>query len=128
LCPKCDIDSVPFKSKKVTWHFIELYIKWTKFLPFFSCCVLLFYLKRKHQYYPNPSNGLITLNKKAIDNQHYTVIITDVMGKIVQQYNWNEMANNNQLAIDLSAQQAGVYQVTIATEQSRYSAKVVLVK
>jgi len=50
------------------------------------------------------------------------------MGKIVQQYNWNEMANNNQLAIDLSQQQAGVYQITVATEQSRYSAKVILLK
>jgi ELWxxDGT repeat protein len=80
------------------------------------------------EIYPNPSNGLITLNKKAIDNQKYTVIITDVIGNIVQQYSWNEMANNNQLAIDIRQQKAGVYQITVATEQSRYSAKVVLLK
>ncbi len=80
------------------------------------------------EVYPNPSNGLITLNKKVIDNQNYTVIVTDVIGKVVQQINWKEMANNNQLAIDLSEQKAGVYQVTIATELSRYSTKIVLVK
>lgn len=80
------------------------------------------------EVYPNPSNGLITLNKKVIDNQNYTVIVTDVIGKVVQQINWKEMANNNQLAIDLSEQKAGVYHVTIATELSRYSTKIVLVK
>lgn len=80
------------------------------------------------EIYPNPSNGLITINKKAIENQEYSVLVVDVLGKIVQQYNWNKTANNNQLTLDLTPQQSGVYQITIVTKQSSYSSKIVLVK
>jgi len=67
-------------------------------------------VKNRMIIYPNPSNGLFNVNKK--DNSTVNVLITDITGKIIM----NTVFNNQNFSIDLSNQKAGIYLMTLKSE------------
>jgi len=72
----------------------------------------------KIKVYPNPSNGLITIDSKtAVD-----VTVTDLTGKVV--YTAKEVTN--QSALNLSSLQKGVYLVKMSNQEGSQTEKIVL--
>jgi hypothetical protein len=71
--------------------------------------------------YPNPAEKLVSVEINAANTvENYTVIVTDVMGRIVSR---NVVANNGASAIveniDISGVPAGVYMVSVETSEIR---------
>ncbi len=68
--------------------------------------------------YPNPSNGIFTIESKNID--HFTV--TNIDGKVIKEAN----VKGNKSIIDLSEQAKGVYFLTLTTKQGVQAKKLVI--
>ena len=71
--------------------------------------------------YPNPAEKLVSVEINAANTvENYTVIVTDVMGRIVTR---NVVANNGAStiieSIDISGVPAGVYMVSVETSEIR---------
>ena len=67
--------------------------------------------------YPNPSNGLFTIETQA----RYEITITDISGKTIQQLT----VNNEQLTIDLTANASGVYFLNISNNKFVKTVKII---
>ncbi len=76
--------------------------------------------------FPNPTSGSFQLYCEAIQNNDLQVTITDIMGKTIQQHNWNASASNNTLTIDLGDENKGVYFVSIGNGFSNEVRKVLV--
>ncbi len=70
------------------------------------------------QYYPNPTTGGLRVQAEQVME---SIQVFDVMGKLVYQQN----ADANQVALDLSALQAGVYLVAVQSKEAFSSFNVV---
>jgi len=66
--------------------------------------------------YPNPTNGEFTIATNNIDPIALPIYIYDAFGKLVSQTNFN---NNNEVKIDLSEKQAGLYLIIIGDQKKR---------
>ena len=71
--------------------------------------------------YPNPSNGIFTINNTKNSN-HQTVIITDITGKIILTKNL-DIENTS---INLSNQETGIYIVKILDDNKTFVQKIII--
>lgn len=76
--------------------------------------------------YPMPSTGNVNITVDKIQSSNFTVIITDVAGKLISRE--ENVQNNGILNVDLSTQENGTYFVTLETQGQRMIKKVVLNK
>jgi thiol-disulfide isomerase/thioredoxin len=76
--------------------------------------------------FPMPSTGNVSITVDKIQASNFTVIITDVAGKLISRE--ENVQNNGILNIDLSTQENGIYFVTLENQGQRIIKKVVLNK
>lgn len=67
--------------------------------------------------YPNPSNGLVTIELDANVKTAYQLVILSANGEIVQMRQVTLTSGNNKLYLDLSNQAPGRYQVLLKDEK-----------
>jgi len=72
------------------------------------------------QIFSNPNNGIFEIQFKDAKNS-YTIVITDVLGKIIQQFENTESTEK----IDLSNYENGIYLVNISNEFASQTIKIV---
>lgn len=65
------------------------------------------------EIYPNPSNGLITINSKDTKTESYKIAITNSIGQTVYKTQTILLGNGNGKQIDLSYLPAGIYTVML---------------
>ena len=70
---------------------------------------------------PNPSNGIVNINGKNISQ----VIVTDLLGKVIATSNYSAL---NNVDLDLSSLNSGVYMVKVTSEGSSSSVVKVIKK
>lgn len=70
--------------------------------------------------YPNPSNGIITID--SYNSKQYGVQVFDVLGNII----YHKLNNNNKTIIDLAAKTKGIYLVAITTENNRIVKRIIV--
>jgi hypothetical protein len=73
--------------------------------------------------YPNPSNGVITVEGQITDNQ-YEIVVTDLQGRVV--YTSTTSASVINENVDISNAQSGVYMLMIKTANSTRVERIVL--
>lgn len=71
--------------------------------------------------YPNPSNGVFTIDNQ--NNETYDVIVTDIVGKVV--YN-SVITNLTNKSIDLTKVEAGVYSIEFKNEDNSFAQKIII--
>lgn len=70
--------------------------------------------------YPNPTNGMLTINLAGIQGNVTSITITDITGRVVR-----VVSNPDQIqTIDLSNESKGVYFVTVQTEKNSITKKI----
>ncbi len=69
--------------------------------------------------YPNPSNGIFNLNSRITNGR---VLVCNTLGEVVYQ----SMINSPTVTIDLSGQSSGIYFVTVRTEQTSFTQKIII--
>jgi hypothetical protein len=80
--------------------------------------------KNELSLYPNPSNGLFTIDLGEV-NKKVSITIYNVVGKIISQH---EYTNTNKPLIDISNQTNGSYFITIKTDNQTITKKVAINK
>jgi hypothetical protein len=65
------------------------------------------------QLSPNPSNGRLVVHYSAQQAQAATLVVSDRLGRTVQQQTLQLQAGENEVALDLSGQAQGLYQVLL---------------
>jgi len=74
--------------------------------------------------YPNPSNGIFTIENIDGFQNLQSIEIVDITGKIITNY---QISNNNtQLTINLTKQNSGIYIVKMFNNQKSYNYKVIV--
>lgn len=68
------------------------------------------------EVFPNPSNGVFSLNMRDVNSTDITVRVTDLSGKVV--FLQNEVAGNSVFNLDLTGVVEGVYLLQVTTEES----------
>ena len=76
------------------------------------------------QLYPNPNNGVFTLNISSPVNENVSVIITNLVGEKVKEFT---TITNALSTIDLSAP-AGIYFINLTAAHNHFKKKFVLTK
>ena len=71
--------------------------------------------------YPNPSNGVFTIDNQ--NNETYDVVVTDIVGKVV--YN-SVITNLTNQSIDLSKVEAGVYSIEFKNDGDSFVQKIII--
>ncbi len=74
--------------------------------------------------YPNPSNGIFTIQNPVGSLRPAGVSITDITGKTI--YNQQLGIHNSQFVIDISNQPTGIYFINIQTESGIYTEKLII--
>ncbi len=70
--------------------------------------------------YPNPTSGAVNFSVVSAKNTTGTVVITDMLGKVVKVINTNGITvGNNTVNADLSSLSNGVYFYNVATKEGR---------
>jgi hypothetical protein len=72
--------------------------------------------------HPNPNNGQFRLFYSNANRESYHIIITDALGQNV----YDQISNEENLSIDLSAQSPGIYFVTVQTSYETQVKKVII--
>lgn len=75
--------------------------------------------------YPNPNNGMYTIDYTGEENETLLVNMTDLSGKTIKTEKWVVKKGNNKTALDLSVQPAGIYLTTIIGIQGSTTVKIV---
>jgi len=78
--------------------------------------------------YPNPSTGRFTLSCTATKSQTATLVLTDRLGRVVQQQNTTLQVGLNTLAVEAPAATAGLYQLTLRTSDGHSQQQKVLIQ
>ncbi len=84
------------------------------------------FVHTKVSLFPNPSNGIFELHYEAIPSNDLQVTVSNIMGKNIQQYDWNINATNNTLMIDLGDENKGIFFVTIYNNKISEVRKVIV--
>ena len=71
--------------------------------------------------YPNPSNGIFTIDNQ--NNETYSVSVTDIIGKVV--YN-SIITNLTNKSIDLSKVESGVYSIEFENDGNSFVQKIII--
>jgi hypothetical protein len=72
--------------------------------------------------YPDPSEGIFTLETDAITSAHYEIV--DQLGRVVQSRN----IGSEKTLIDMSAQNSGIYYLTVKNAQGERTMRFVIIK
>ena len=72
--------------------------------------------------YPNPSNGIFTINFAKVSN-FGKVVITDITGRVIFT---SKLQNTKILKVDLSNQVAGIYIINFKSETKNFSSKIII--
>jgi Secretion system C-terminal sorting domain len=75
--------------------------------------------------YPNPSNDLVQISLNTTSETIDSIVIFDVLGKVVKSV---ETVNSNQTNIDVSELSSGVYMVEVATDNNLKQVKKLVIK
>jgi len=76
--------------------------------------------------YPNPTNGMVTINFDVEKANDVKVIVSNLNGQIVYQENINSLNGVYNNSIDLSQQAKGVYMLSIVSNKGKTDKKIVL--
>ena len=76
--------------------------------------------------YPNPSEGIININIEENDLTNVEVTITNLIGEVITSKIVKNTSNNKLTTFDLGNDAAGIYVVTISTENATISKKVIV--
>ena len=74
--------------------------------------------------YPNPSNGIFTINDLQGFDNHINVEIIDIAGRKISNFNFLQI--NSKLTIDLSNHNSGIYIVKLSNNQQSINYQVVI--
>ncbi|MFN8180375.1 MAG: T9SS type A sorting domain-containing protein [Bacteroidia bacterium] len=66
--------------------------------------------------YPNPTNGLVTINFNAVAAERYTVKVVDLLGNVVVSDQLNAVEGNNMKELNLTNVAKGMYLMSLETE------------
>ena len=91
----------------------------TNYISVEDCSPVNDNLSSKISVYPNPTNGLINIE---IPENTATVKISDILGKVVK----TEKLSSNQVSIDLSFLNSGMYFIEIQLSETKYVSKLTL--
>lgn len=79
------------------------------------------------EIFPNPSNGIFTINNEQLTNSNYQLTISDLTGKIIFNSKYQNFNNSTiDLTSDRSPLQKGIYMLTIKTETDIYTKKLII--
>lgn len=84
-------------------------------------------LKSNVSISPNPSNGLLNVSFSLTDKENLNITVANALGQTIISNNYNSIAND-MISLDLSAQNNGVYFVTVSNGKDKMVKKVVLNK
>ena len=76
--------------------------------------------------YPNPTNGMVTINFDVEKANDVKVMVSNLNGQIVYQENINSLNGVYNNSIDLSRQAKGVYMLSIVSSKGKTDKKIVL--
>ncbi len=76
--------------------------------------------------YPNPTNGLLSINFDIEKANDVKVIVSNINGQVVYQENINTLNGVYHNSIDLSNQAKGVYMLSIVSSKGKTDKKIVL--
>ncbi len=71
------------------------------------------------QVHPNPATDVVIFSLKSIGEQELTSVITDQMGRVVQQFSFESKNGISQQLIDVSAFENGSYWITVTSEDGK---------
>ncbi len=77
--------------------------------------------------FPNPTNGLCTVNTKLSNSETGEIIVTNVLGEVMSSTMITGVSNGN-YSVDMSTYAAGTYFVSVKTEANGMITKKVLVQ
>jgi hypothetical protein len=77
------------------------------------------------EVYPNPSNGLFTLNVKTTQEEDFNMVVRDVKGKLVYENNVSVNGVYNE-SMDFSHLAKGVYYLQVQSENATRVEKLVI--
>jgi hypothetical protein len=75
---------------------------------------------------PNPTTGALTLTYHTDQPGSSTIFITDLLGKEVKQEQWKLNAGQNELTMDLSTLEKGMYCLRIGKETENAKVKIIV--
>ncbi|MCD6066453.1 MAG: hypothetical protein K0S33_1279 [Bacteroidetes bacterium] len=75
--------------------------------------------------FPNPTNGVLTVNTYSLENDTYSLKVTNNLGQVLKQL---EVKDNKAYQVDLSTYEAGIYFVNLSGKNKNETTKVVLTK
>lgn len=78
------------------------------------------------EVYPNPSNGIFTVNIDAANFENAELKVVDMVGKVVYSLDNMTISGEKSIDINLSNNPAGIYFVQIKNEQQNVSKKIFL--
>lgn len=76
--------------------------------------------------YPNPSNGMVSLESSGLTQGNYTMRILDVSGKTVLTRNLIQVKNNQQVSLDLTNLSKGIYTIELSSNEKVTSDRFVI--
>lgn len=79
--------------------------------------------KIKLKVYPNPTNGLVTIEYSFGNNENLTIFISDMLGREIQKIVSN---GENKQVINLSALPKGIYFIEASSGEKRLTKKLIL--
>jgi hypothetical protein len=66
--------------------------------------------------YPNPTNGLVTIEFASSENETIILNVTDLTGKMVYNRSFASQKGSNRLSLDLTDLETGVYLTTLSNQ------------
>jgi Secretion system C-terminal sorting domain len=79
-------------------------------------------IEKSYKVYPNPSNGMITLELQNATNDIYEVEVYDVIGKLI----YKSEITGNRTEINLTHMSAGLYYVSVNKGEERNITKIMI--
>jgi hypothetical protein len=76
-------------------------------------------------YYPNPTVEFVKVEFYSPEDEPVTFNLFDSMGKFISSEEFIPRKGKNTFEIDLSAQQLGIYLITVSNTKNRASCRVV---
>ncbi len=68
---------------------------------------------------PNPTDGALEVRLEAVEGGAWTIEISDLRGRVVQEHNWKSIAGAHTLQLDVRRLDAAVYFVTLRDAEGR---------
>lgn len=78
------------------------------------------------EVYPNPSNGLISVNVEDIQTESLTITVTNIIGEVIATTVKEDVKGSTNATFDLENNASGIYFINIATEDASISKKVMI--